>query len=341
MRNLKILVGIILILSFVSELSAQKVGSTSMQFLKVIPSARGAALGDAYSVFASGADAVFWNPGGLAKTENVELYSTYINWILDTKQGAFSVAAPLFELGVFGLQIQYVDFGEFLETSNFEPYIKNLDGPGITGRTFRPYSYLIGLSYSRFLTDRFSTGLTAKFVHESLYDGREVVALVRTGGYEKVKTWANGLIFDFGLFYNTGFRSIQLATSVQNFGANVKYAKESHPVPLLFRFGIAANIMGSEALFFIDDNSRLSVEFDLFQPNDYTQQAHMGLEYEFLKMFSLRSGYKLNYDYETFTFGAGIKQKIGSVNLILDYAYGSIGTFLGSIHRFSLGAQLQ
>lgn len=341
MRNFKIIAGLILIMICFSETIAQKVGSTSMQFLKVMPSARGAALGDAYSVFSSGADAVFWNPGGLAKIENIEFSSTYINWILDTKQGAMSIAAPLSEIGVLGFQLQYVDFGEFLETSNFEPYIKNLDGPGITGRTFRPFSYLVGISYSRFLTDRFSTGVSAKFVHESLFNGQEVIALVRTGGYEKVKTWANGLIFDFGLYYNTGFRSIQLATSVQNFGPNVKYAKESHPVPLLFRFGIAANIMGQDALLFNDDNNRLSAELDLFQPNDYTQQAHIGLEYEFLKVFSIRGGYKINYDYETFTFGAGVKQKIGLVNLIFDYAYGSIGTYLGSIHRFSLGAQLQ
>lgn len=330
-----------LLLIFISDGFSQKVGSTAMQFLKVMPSARAAALGDAYTALATGADAIFWNPGCLAKIEKMEFSSTYINWIFDTKQGAFSFATPFMDFGAIGFQIQYVDFGEFIETSNLDPYIKNLDGPGLTGRTFRPFSYLIGLSYSKFLTDRFSTGLGIKYVHESLYNGQEVIALVRTGGYEKVKTWANGIIFDFGMYYNTGFRSVQIATAVQNFGANVKYAKESNPVPLLFRFGIAANLIGAEALLLTEKNNRLSAEFDLFQPNDYAQQAHLGLEYEFSGIFAIRGGYKINYDYEGFTFGAGLKHSFVGVNLMIDYSYGSIGKYLGSVHRFSLGAQLQ
>lgn len=329
------------LLIFNCNIFSQKVGSTAMQFLKVMPSARATAIGDAYTVLASGADAVFWNPGGIAKIEKLEFSTTYINWIFDTKQGAFSFATPIMDFGAVGLQIQYVDFGEFIETSNLDPYIKNLDGPGITGRTFRPFSYLIGLSYSKFLTDRFSTGIGIKYVHESLYNGQEVIALVRTGGYEKVKTWANGLIFDFGMYYNTGFHSVQIATAVQNFGANVKYAKESNPVPLLFRFGIAANVIGSDALILTEKNNRLSIEFDLFQPNDYAQQAHLGIEYEFSGIFAIRTGYKINYDCEGITLGAGLKHNIAGLNLMIDYSYGSIGKYLGSVHRFSLGAQLQ
>jgi len=34
-----------------------------------MPCARATAMGDAYSVIASGADAVFWNPAGLASIE--------------------------------------------------------------------------------------------------------------------------------------------------------------------------------------------------------------------------------------------------------------------------------
>jgi hypothetical protein len=54
-----------------SASNAQKVGSTSMQFLKVMPSARATALGEAYSVWATGAEAVFWNPAGLARLDFV------------------------------------------------------------------------------------------------------------------------------------------------------------------------------------------------------------------------------------------------------------------------------
>jgi hypothetical protein len=320
----------------------QKVGSTSMQFLHVMPCARGTALGDAYSVWASGAEAVFWNPSGVALVQNQELSSTYINWLFDTQQGALSYAVSLGNLGAVGAQIQYVDFGEFQETSAAAPYIKDPNAPGITGRTFHPFSYLVGVTYARSLTDRFSTGLSVKYAHESLFNGQKAYAMVSQGVYQNVKTWADGLMFDFGVRYNTGYKSIQIGASVQNFGPDVQYAKESSPLPLLFRFGTAADLIGVDGLFLSSEgDSRLSVAFDLFQPNDYAQQEHCGIEYEFAGTFALRAGYKFNYDNEGLTLGAGIKHNVGSVGLSLDYSYGSMGQYLGNAQRISLGAHIQ
>jgi hypothetical protein len=344
MKNFKIIlwsIGMTFLLTSMSV--AQKVGSTSMQFLHVMPCARATALGDAYVVTASGAEAVFWNPAGLAIIKQKEISTTYINWIFDSQQGALSFAMPMEDIGAIGFQLQYVDFGEFEETSNFSPYIKNPDAYGLTGRTFHPFSYLLGLTYARNLTNKFSTGLSIKFAHESLFDGKTVYALVSRydGAYENVNTWANGLLFDFGIHYKTGYRTVQIAASVQNFGANLKYAKESSAAPLLARFGIAADLIGNDALFLDRQDQRLGLEFDLFQPNDYDQQAHIGLESEFANTIALRVGYKINYDTEGLTLGAGFKYSLENVRLALDYSYGSIGSYLGDVQRISLGAILQ
>ena len=75
-------------------------------------------------------------------------------------------------------------------------------------------------------------------------NGGTVQAMVSDGVYETVRTWANGVLFDLGVRYDTGFRTVRLGASVQNFGPDVTYAKESSPVPLLFRFGIAADLAG-------------------------------------------------------------------------------------------------
>ena len=319
----------------------QKVGSTSMEFLEVMPVARATALGDAYSVWASGADAVFWNPSGLAMVEHPEFSSTFVKWIFDTRQGALSYATPIGNLGGIGFQIQYVDYGEFEEAIAGRPYISQVDDQGLTGNTFHPFSYLVGLSYARNLTDRFSTGLTVKYAHESLYNGQMVLAQVNQVTSQKVKTWASGVIFDFGIHYNTGYRSIQIGASVQNFGENMKYAIQSNPVPLLFRWGVAADFIGKDALLLADDDNRVGIAFDLYQPNDYEQQEHLGVEYEYAGVFALRAGYKFNYDYEGLTLGGGVKQAIGSVMLSFDYSYGSIGPYLGDVQRISLGAIIQ
>jgi hypothetical protein len=324
-----------------SSALAQKVGSTSMQFLKVMPSARGTALGDAYSVWATGAEAIFWNPGGLAAIGNQEVSITYVDWLFDTQQGAFSYGLSLGNFGVVGAQIQYVDFGSFDETSNDPQFITHPDGRGFTGRTFRPFSYLVGLTYSRFLTERFSVGLGVKFAHESLFDGNRVQAINAQGGVEEVKTWANGVLFDFGLRYYTGFRSVYIATSVQNFGGDVTYAKQSFPVPLMFRFGIAADLVGANGLLVAGrEDNRISAAFDIFHPNDYDQQMHAGLEYEFAGFLALRGGYKFNYDYDGLTLGVGLKHSLDSFGVAVDYSYGSMGTYLGNVQRISLGVIL-
>lgn len=317
------------LLLVLSTASAQKVGTTSLQFLKVMPTARASAMGDAYVSLATGADAVFWNPGGLAWTETSELSITYIDWIFDTYQGALSYALPIVNWGVFGFQLQYVDYGTFEEAV----------GSGLTGRTFRPLSYVAGVSYAANLTDRFSTGVTVKYAYESLFD-KDYTPVFIGVATEQVKTFAQVFLFDFGFTYHTGYRSVRIATSIQNFGSSVRFHRELSAAPLQFRLGISADLIGTNGLLADNEQNRVSAEYDLFQPNDYAQQSHIGIEYEFAKTFCLRVGYKFNYDFESFTGGAGVKQELSGTQLSFDYSYGSMGVYLGSVHRISIGAVL-
>ncbi len=322
--------------------SAQKVGSTAMQFLKVLPSARAAAVGEAYSVWASGAEAVFWNPSGLALTEHQELSVTYTDWLFDARQGGLSYAYSLGDVGAVGVQFQYVDFGSFEETTNERPFISDPDQPGMTGRTFRPFSYAIGATYARHLTDRFALGLGVKYAYESLFGAGRVTTMVRQGVMDEVGTAAAGVLFDFGIRYDTGFRSIQIASSVQNFGADVQYAVESHAVPLLFRVGIAADLVGPSGLFLAgSDDNEIRTAFDIFHPNDFGQQIHYGIEYEFARLLSLRAGYKFNYDNGGLTLGGGLRHSIRDLGLAIDYSYGSMGDYLTDVQRFTLGVSLR
>lgn len=324
------------------EASAQA-GSTSMQFLKVMPSARAAALGEAYSVMASGAEAVHWNPAGVVGVTGHDFAATYIDWIFDSRQGSFAYATQAGRLGVIGVQVQYVDFGEFEETSVEPPFINNPDAPGLTGRTFRPYSYLVGVTFGRALTDRFSIGVGAKFAYESLFDQSSVVANVSQGVTQEVNTWGSGLLFDLGIRYDTGFRSVQIGAAVQNFGPDVTYAVEAYRVPMTLRLGIAADLVGGNGFMMPGQtDNRVRAAFDLFHPNDYArQQAHLGLEYQFSEMFALRGGYKFLYDTDSFTFGGGVNVGMaGNVGLRVDYSYGAMGSDLGNVQRVSLGLSL-
>lgn len=326
---------------------AQKVGTSSLQFLKVMPTARAAAMGDAYSTLASGADAAFWNPAGLANSPDIEVTGTHILWLFDTRQSTLAASIPMGEWGTVGVNLQYVDYGSIdvtrpdrlVFTGSGASYHYN---PGLTGETFSPSSYVIGISYAQKMTDKFSAGLTAKYINESLWNSPTVTIVnPTTGGMETVNTYAHLFLFDFGMQYNTGYRSIRIGVAIQNFGQQVTFAKESFPAPLMFRIGTAADLIGPDALLGMSESNRLTFAFDLFQPNDYAQQMHIGAEYAFDEALFLRTGYKIYYDNDNITVGAGIRQEITGLPFTFDYSYGAMGDYLPSVHRLSLGVQFK
>lgn len=328
-------------------LRAQKVGTSSLQFLKVMPTARATAMGDAYSTLASGADAAFWNPAGLMSAKDIELNGSMVLWLFDTRQSSLSAALPMGDWGTVGVQLQYVDYGSINVTRTDQLQFVGSGAnyhynPGLTGETFSPSSYVLGVTYANQMTDKFATGFTAKFVNESLYGGGTVtITNPSTGAKETVNTFARLFLFDFGMQYNTGYRTVRIGVSIQNFGQQVKFAKESFPAPLTFRIGTAADLIGMNGLVESSDMNRITVAFDLFQPNDYAQQMHLGAEYAFNDMFFVRGGFKFFYDNDNITAGAGVKQELSGMPLTIDYSYGAMGDYLPSVHRFTVGVQFK
>jgi hypothetical protein len=333
-----------LLLVYSTAALAQKVGTSSLQFLKVMPDARGTAMGDALSSIATGANAAFWNPAGIANAEVIDVTGTVTMWLFDTQQNALAVAVPLEGLGTVALQFQYVDYGSMPVTSRAHLEFVGTGGdvrynPGLTGETFSPSTYLIGLTFARKMTDKFSTGVTVKFINESLWSSSTATIATSGGGTETVNTFARLVLFDFGLQYNTGYRTVRVSASVQNFGGQVKFAKEGYPAPLAFRIGTASDVVGPNGLLVESGDNRITLAYDLFQPNDYKQQMHLGMEYAFSNVVFLRAGYKFMYDNDGATAGAGVRQAIAGMPLSLDYSFGSMGDYLPAVHRISVGVQ--
>lgn len=320
-----------------SPADAQKVGTTSFQFLKVMPTARATAMGDSYVTLAEGAEALFWNPAGVAAAGSHEISATHIPYLLDSRISSLGYATSLGNFGQIGVQIQAVDYGDIAETRT-ENLGFNPDGtynPGLTGSSFGPSAYAVGVSYARALTDRFQTGITAKYVSESLYSGDY------SGAGGTYGTSAGVVLFDVGIQYETGFQSLDIGMSVQNFGPEVAYVEEAFAAPLTFRIGAAGDLIGPAGMIRQDAQNKVTLAYDLVQPNDYDQQMQFGLEYTFADVVSLRTGYKLNYDAEAFTFGAGVKADLAPVRLAVDYSYGGMGEYLDGVHRLTLGARLR
>lgn len=296
-----------------------KVGTTSFQFLKVVPNARSAAMGGVSSAVINSSEAVFFNPAALTKTSNLDFALSYVDWFLDVSITSFSLAYRISGIGTFGVQALATNIGDIEETSveflGLDEVTK-IYNPGITGNVISPSSQVFGLSFARDLTNKFSFGATIKYARENLV----------------VKTAAQ-LIYDFGVLYNTGYKSLKLGAMLNHFGPEVKFFDESYPLPQTFSIGISGNLVGpDDGLLFNNNNHRFFVAYDLLQTRDHSQQQHFGIEYLLKNILAIRGGYKFNYDEEAWTFGFGVY--VGKNHL--DYAYNDFGKYLNSVHRFTV-----
>src|SRR5690606_6661385 len=241
-------------------------------------------------------------------------------WLLDVKHYSFSAAYNFEGIGTIGFHGLFTDVGE-IEVTRVSSlgFVGENYNPGLTGEVIKPGAGSFGISFARFLTDKFAFGLTAKYVYEDLV-------------YEKT----GELVFDGGLVFKTGFRSIVLAASLLHFGPKVQFIDKSYPLPQTFTIGISGHLFSpGDPLLAQVNGHDLVISYDMVQPRDFDQQHVVGLEYSYDNMIFLRGGYKFNGDQEGLSAGVGLLFQ----NYRLDYAFNDYGQYLYSVHRVTLGFQ--
>jgi len=312
-----------------------KVGTAGAQFLKIGTGARAVAMSEAYVAVANDASAMFWNPAGLVLVEKNDLLLSHTAWAADIGMQAAGFAKTLEGIGTIGLSFAYLGSGDMKVTT-----VMNPQG---TGETFSYSDFLLGASYARWLTDKFAIGGNLKYV-------REDYGIDNAAG-ENIAAGVWGV--DIGTLYFTGFKSLRMGMSVQNFGPEFappgkvndyfdydpdkgEYLTEQetdyrkYQMPLTFRIGLAMDILDME-----DHFLTACVEAD--HPNDNIERVNMGAEYWLMDMIAFRAGYMARHDSQTLSFGAGFKFDISQLGDVrIDYAYSDLGLLEG-IHRFSMG----
>lgn len=311
----------------------KKLAQTGLKFLNVATDPRAVAMGEAVTSIEGGSTSMFFNPAGLARftgTVNAAFGST--QWIAGINHVFASAAinTPDNDYGVFGLTFQSVDYGDIIRTVRAD----NADGFLDVG-TFRPTALAVGLGYARALSDRFSIGGRASYVFQDLGDGFRSVDI--NGNPLKSENTIDVLSFDFGMFYKTGFKSLNFAMSVKNFSKEIKYQKEGFQLPLMFRIGVSINAMD----FVSDsrDSDPLLLTVDATNSRDYPETINMGGEYVFLKTLAVRGGYMFGRDEQGFTAGLGVQQSLEGIGIGIDYAYTPFGIF-GTVNRFAIQLSL-
>lgn len=305
-----------------------KVGTSGAQFLEIGVSARAIGMGEAFVGIASDASALYYNPGGIATLEKKEIMATHIDYPADIQYEFLGLVVPTPQLyGNLGLALYWLHTDEMNVTTYSHP-----EG---NGQTFTAGDLALAGTYAPSLTDHLAMGLTFKYIHSFL----ELES-------------ANGWALDLGIHYNTGYRNFTLSMALCNFGPDMKFIRETYPLPVDFRFGAAINLIENA-------NNKLTWAIQASRPSDNLEQFNTGMEYWFNDMFAIRAGKKFEEDYMDdsvlpqeledttpfdgrksfdlttgYTFGFGVKLPVSVSMVQLDYAYQDMG-YLDTVHRIS------
>ncbi|MDK9699092.1 MAG: PorV/PorQ family protein [bacterium] len=314
-----------------------KVGTSTFQFLKIGPSARAVAMGEAFIGIANDASATYYNPGAMIVMKQPKFMFTHVSYPAGVKYDYVAGIYPMPQVyGVAGAFVSGLTTDNITETTPEMPYG--------TGRTFNVSEWTIGGSYCQRLTDKFSVGFTGRYIRSDLAD-----------------VSANGWSADVGTYYETGWRNIRIAMVIQNFGPDVKYIQTEHTLPMIFKFGGAAEV-------YKRNDHTVLVAFEGWHPNDNIEMVAIGAEYDWRNFVQFRLGKKINgvtrdswekyqgnrtsndpfVEYPVFdedggisfdgaSVGFGVKLPMG---LSVDYALTNIGYF-GDLHRFTLSYSMK
>jgi len=341
------------------------VGTTSAEFLLMGSGARGMALGPAFAALTRDVEALYYNPASLPLMEGAEARATLMPYFADTNYLWAGIALPL-RGGEYGFGLSIANFG-----FSDQPVYTEIDQDNTSQLTYGVSETVIGLSFAHAFIDRFSGGLTGKFIADQLG-----------------QSTAYGFAVDIGTNYHSevGGKPIAMSFVIQNLGTTLKHTGSgldfnalpnsedptfpvravdpsparfeaaSAPLPVAFRVGLAYDVMSSAS-------NRLSLlgEFNEFYNND--PSFGVGSEYQWKGEDSpltvaLRGSYAYQPDnalsateqadfgnaataadnegLDGLVLGGGMRYMMGGYEVAADYAFRHFGV-LGSRNVFTIG----
>ena len=327
LKSLFIVMIAMLFVSLTNGYAVSKAGTSAAQFLKIGVGPRATALGGTFTGLANDVTALYWNPAGAAWLNKSQFLATHTEWFADINHEFAGVVVPFGGASAVGLSFTSLNIPEMEQTTIQEP-----DGTGIF---FDVQDIALGLTYSRRLTERFSFGITGKYIQQKLFN-------------ESANTFA----VDLGGMLHTGFKGMRLGIMMSNFGGKLQLSgrdlivrsndasanlnTESWPLPISFRIGLAMDLMGLKEGLVLRESQRLTLLVDGYNVNDAPESMGIGLEYSWNENFFLRSGYRINHDMESFSAGMGVLFPVQSWMIQADYGLSNMGD-LGYIQRIGLG----
>lgn len=346
---MKKIICIVLLIVLMSNLPGwtqdiSRVGTAAAQFLKLGVGARAAALGEAAVTLSGEIAGLYWNPSSIASIDRTSFAVSRNDLYAGLSYNFIGLVQPLGQAGAIGISAVYFDSGEM--------EITTLQNPEGTESYFSWDAYAIGLTFSRFVTDRLALGGTIKYIHEGAYH-----------------VSAQTIAIDLGSLLDTGVLGMKLGMCLSNFGGQMRLGgptfevnhdrwpnnpgniatsallkTQDYPLPLTFRIGLSTQLLGAEGQIARSEKNVMTIAVDAYDPNDALLRSNFGVEYQWNNILSLRAGYRGisvgedefdSYDTASYTFGGGLQYDFNFGRIVFDYAFTDF-KILGSGHMFTI-----
>ena len=264
-------------------------------FLKIAPSARVSAMGEAYTAVAEGVDAIYWNPAGIASIQKAGFTFGYTDWIGDSKFYSGAIAINVGYGLVGGISVRNFKPADIEETTPLSP-----DG---TGRTLDLGDTAVGFNVARQMTDKLLVGGSLTYVQSTL-DQVELKSVAVSAG----------------TLLHTGYRSLRIGMAMKNLGnAHLGFNARTN-LPIVFHVGSSMEVVGE-----LGDPLSVTASVEGAYFTDFWQRWNVGAEAWINNMIALRAGKKFRYDTEGWSVGGGLKGEFDGRQIALDFSYSDMG----------------
>jgi long-subunit fatty acid transport protein len=369
------LLGLFLLMLGTALPAQAQLGESTALFLRIEPDSRAAGMGNTGVAVADNANAMFWNPAGLAFQDQTQVGLTHANWLPQFDAGLFYEylvgTYHVDGVGTFGGSVTYFNLGE----------IEIRDSEGLQQGTYRSYELAVGVSYGLKVSERLGFGTSLRGIYSKLSPE------IQEAGIDSGT--ASSIAGDLSMLYRTapfslGGSNATFSTgfNLANMGGRMKYDDVKQPLPMNLRLGYALTIDFDEynSLTFANDfnKSLVNVEEQITE-NDTSYTADpfyealfsswgeargeqragedaaslsvieqftvgTGLEYWYNDLFALRTGYYYedprNGGREFLNFGAGLRYNIVGVDISYIYTIERDSPLANTL-RFSLLFEFQ
>ncbi len=224
---------------------------TAVPFLRIVPDARSAAMGDAGIAISADANAMHFNASKLAFIDSDHgVAASYSPWLRslglqDVYLAYLSAFKRIGENQTLGASLRYFSLGDLQFT----------DINGLPLGEGKPNEFEVAFAYARKLSPYFSAGLTGKFIYSNLAGGQQIDNI----DIVAAKAGAVDISFTYQAPIKIAQKStLRIGTAITNIGSKISYTKSEFKDFMPGNLGIGAALDMN-----FDDYNELTFTMDL------------------------------------------------------------------------------